>query len=173
MNIRNSGRMVAASVLLFLAGCDVGPPDPLLFDDDGSLRVQVGRDEVDAAGVTASCADIDLEAFGEAVRVPVEGEDGVELIGVGALALCIDELKSGEESGDLPGISDVGDDTALETDEASDPDFIEHGQIPDEDDVSGSNNTTACHGHEDTQNGTGTPPPAGIIADPTPEPVGQ
>ncbi len=175
MIARTMRSLLAGTMLLLMAGCDVGTADPLLYDDAGSLRLEVDASEVEAAGIANHCSDIDLQAFNETVRIPVEGgEEGLELVGVGGLALCLDDEDEGEDEGedDLPGLDDVG---GLDDEQAMNVDFM--GEGSEEDDGEASNDTETDvdvnHDGSHTTNNQQLRPPPTVLRDPTPEPVGE
>lgn len=158
-------------MLLLMAGCDIGTADPLLYDEGGELRLEVGADEVAAAGISESCSEIDLQVLTETVRVPVEGDDGVELVGVGGLALCLDEEGEEGEDDDLPGLDDLG---GLDDDHVLTVDLEGTDEGEDESTTNDSStNVDVNHDGSHTSNNQELRPPPTVLADPTPEPVGE
>lgn len=159
MNKRHT-TILAALLLSAAAGCAGPGLDPLLYDETGQTRTSVGADEVDEAGITDRCDALadDLEAAVDTTRVPVEGGDEpVVLVGVGGMALCLDDDggepgdEGGEEDGDLPSYEptgQVGVGGGLEVDEEGDVPGVTHRTLTDQ-----------------------GPPPPKLIEDPTPQPI--
>lgn len=167
MNIKKLGVLGAIIAGVAISGCALESADPLLFDEEGNLRAEVDATEVENAGVTDRCTDISIESFGEPVRVPIAGEEGTFLVGVGGWALCLDD--QGGVGGDLDDL-DVGDDTDLEDDEVSDL-RLQNGDS--EDSEGGSTNTAYRGLRQYTGNNPGNRPIPTVKSDPTPEPSGE
>jgi hypothetical protein len=145
--------------LAFSSACALDANDPLLFDEEGQPRSSVSFHEVEEAGVVDFCDDLEdvLASSVDVIRVPVIGEEGAPvLIGVGGLALCLDE--EDDEKGELEGLV-IGEQTDPEGSgaiggETSADDTAKVGVRP-----------------RDNPSGALNEPRPRLISDPTPEPA--
>ena len=170
MNVRTLGSMIVGIFLLAGTGCAVDSADPLLYDDDGNVRPNVAAEEIDEAGIVESCSDLVIDGFqlDSTVRVPVIGGDDVVLVGVGGLALCVDEAGDGDSS------DKDGEDSEADG-QSSDPQLRAAHSTGGDDDSSDSTSTGPGVPHELLHHGHHgeTQPLPNIMADPTPEPSGD
>lgn len=144
-----------------LAGCSPAGLDPLLYDENGDLRERVDSAELERAGLPFGCVELEDEAGDDVVRVPVEGPEGdLYVVGLGGVALCIDEAPPEESS-------------EQDRDETEEPDDREGAEDDDSggEGLASSSQLPRLLQPSGRGSGSSWPLPLSALSDPTPQPI--